>query len=158
MLIALLISMCTPLIGISILSAITVRPANLGSVAGRLAECPATPNAVCTQCGDAEHWIEPFHFQCSGERALAHLERIVRRLPRSQIITVADGYLHTEFTSRLFRFVDDVEFLIEPDTCRIHFRSASRTGYYDMEVNRNRMEHIRRAFETEDSFSREPSR
>ena len=55
-----------------------------------------------------------------------------------------ETYLHVEFTSRIFRFVDDVEFVFEDETKTIHFRSASRTGYSDFGVNRNRMEEIRR--------------
>jgi uncharacterized protein (DUF1499 family) len=40
--------------------------------------------------------------------------------------------------------VDDVEFVFEDETKTIHFRSASKTGYSDFGVNRNRMEEIRR--------------
>jgi uncharacterized protein (DUF1499 family) len=40
-------------------------------------------------------------------------------------------------------FVDDVEFLIEPNTQVIHVRSASRLGQSDLGVNRQRIEMIR---------------
>ena len=56
-----------------------------------------------------------------------------------------DEFLHIEFTSKIFRFVDDVEFYFdEPGV--IHFRSASRIGHSDMGVNRDRMEEIERLF------------
>jgi len=55
-------------------------------------------------------------------------------------------YLHAEARSLLFRFVDDVEFLFDADKQVIHVRSASRTGYSDLGVNRRRVERIRRAF------------
>ncbi|MDI9554865.1 MAG: DUF1499 domain-containing protein, partial [Pseudomonadota bacterium] len=45
-----------------------------------------------------------------------------------------------------FRFVDDVEFLFDDAAKLIHVRSASRVGVYDFEVNRNRVEDIRRRF------------
>jgi len=73
-------------------------------------------------------------------------------LPRAKIVSVEDNYLHVEFRSAIFRFVDDVEFLVvipeeqRPTEQRIHFRSASRVGYSDFGVNRRRMEQIRRAF------------
>jgi len=54
-----------------------------------------------------------------------------------------ETYLHYEATSLLLRFVDDVEFLLDDETKTIHFRSASRTGYGDLGVNRKRMEQVR---------------
>jgi len=56
-------------------------------------------------------------------------------------------YLHVEFRSTLFRFVDDVEFVIDEPQGLIHIRSASRVGYSDLGANRKRMEKIRLAFQ-----------
>ena len=57
-----------------------------------------------------------------------------------------DQFFHIEVTSRIFGFVDDVEFYLnEPGI--IHFRSASRIGYSDLGVNRERMETIRKTFQ-----------
>ena len=56
-----------------------------------------------------------------------------------------DQFIHIEVTSKIFGFVDDVEFYLnEPGV--IHFRSASRIGYSDLGVNRERMETIRNNF------------
>ena len=68
---------------------------------------------------------------------------MIRSLPRTKLVEEDESYLHYEFTSLLFRFVDDVEFLFDDDTKTIHFRSASRTGYGDLGVNRARMEQVR---------------
>jgi uncharacterized protein (DUF1499 family) len=43
----------------------------------------------------------------------------------------------------VLRFVDDVEVVFDDDAKTIHFRSASRTGYGDLGVNRARMEQVR---------------
>ena len=59
-----------------------------------------------------------------------------------------DNYVHAEFRSRIFRFVDDVEFFFDEADSVVHFRSAARTGYSDMGVNRKRMEEIRTHFDT----------
>lgn len=64
-------------------------------------------------------------------------------LPRTALIEEEEAYLHYEFTSRLLRFVDDVEFVFDDESKTIHFRSASRIGYGDHGVNRDRMEQIR---------------
>ena len=121
-------------------------PDHLGVHDGRLAPCPATPNCVCTQAEDAEHHIEPVTFLGSRADAISRLKRIVLSFPRSKVIVESDDYLHFEFRSALFRFVDDVEFLIDEESKRIHFRSASRVGHGDLGVNRHRMNLIREAW------------
>ena len=60
-----------------------------------------------------------------------------------KLVEEDEAYLHYEATSLLLRFVDDVEFLFDNETKIIHFRSASRTGYGDLGVNRKRMEQVR---------------
>ena len=67
-------------------------------------------------------------------------------MPRTRIAEDDGYYVHAEFRSRVFRFVDDVEFLLDDATGQIYFRSASRVGRSDLGVNRRRMEAIRDAF------------
>ena len=134
-------------VNLVVMSALVKRPADLGLVAGRLRGCPSKPNCVCTQDTDKEHAIEPVEFSGTAAEALAKLQAVVKAMPRSHIVTADGNYLHVEFTSLVLRFVDDVEFLIDPEARLIHFRSASRVGYSDLGVNRRRMEAIRAAFE-----------
>jgi uncharacterized protein (DUF1499 family) len=63
--------------------------------------------------------------------------------PRTTLAEQRPGYLRFEFRSRIFRFVDDVEFLADPAAGVIHVRSASRTGHSDLGVNRRRIEILR---------------
>jgi uncharacterized protein (DUF1499 family) len=74
---------------------------------------------------------------------MQRIKDLVAEMPRTKIVIVEDNYLHVEFQTAFFRFVDDVEFLIDTEEQVIHFRSASRVGYSDMGVNRRRMERIR---------------
>lgn len=122
------------------------RPDNIGVHDGRLAPCPDSPNCVCTQAADEAHRIEPLTYTGSAAEALARLRAVLATRPRVRIVTQSENYLHVEFTSRLFRFVDDVEFLLDDEAKAIHFRSASRAGHSDLGVNRRRMEEIRQAF------------
>ena len=122
------------------------KPSHLGVVDGRLAPCPASPNCVSTQTTDAEHRMEPIPFTGTSEETIQRIKELVAQMPRTKIVTVEDNYLHAEFRSAIFRFVDDVEFLVDPEAQLIHFRSASRVGHSDLGVNRRRMEKIREAF------------
>jgi uncharacterized protein (DUF1499 family) len=119
-------------------------PRNLGVKNGELSACPDSPNCVSTRAKDAAHAIAPMPYSTSREEAVQKLTAIILSLPRTNIVTSTAEYLHVEFTSRIFRFVDDVEFLFDERTKTVHFRSASRTGYSDLGVNRKRMEDIRR--------------
>ena len=120
------------------------RPAGLGPKDGKLAPCPSSPNCVSSQASDAKHRIDPLSFIGPAADALMRLEGIVRSLPRATMITRNDGYLHAEFTSTIFRFVDDAEFLVDDAAKVIHVRSASRLGTSDLGVNRKRIERIRK--------------
>ncbi len=109
----------------------------------RLQSCPSSPNCVSTQAQDEGHVIAPFRYRKSRAEAQEALKEVIRSLPRTKLVEEDESYLHYEFTSLLLRFVDDVEFLFDDEMKTIHFRSASRTGYGDMGVNRKRMEQVR---------------
>ena len=98
---------------------------------------------MSTQAHDEGHAIAPFRYRKSRAEAKEVLKEVIRSLPRTKLLEEDESYLHYEFTSLLLRFVDDVEFLFDDETKTIHFRSASRTGYGDMGVNRKRMEQVR---------------
>ena len=119
----------------------------LDVIDGRLADCPDSPNCVCTQVGSSEHRIDPIPFTLSAEETQRQLEAIIRSMPRSRIVSSRTGYFHAEFTSQLLGFVDDVEFAIDETEHLIHFRSASRSGRSDLGVNRKRMEQVRQRFQ-----------
>lgn len=113
----------------------------------RLAPCPDSPNCVSSSSEDPDHRIEPLRYASSAEAARERLLVVLRSLPRVRIVTGDPSYIHAEFTSAVFRFVDDVEFRIVDQDKVIHVRSASRVGYYDFGANRRRMEEIRKLFE-----------
>jgi len=113
----------------------------------KLRKCPGTPNCVNSSYPNTDEHIAPIAFQGQASEAIAKLQRIVGSMKRAKIATATDRYLHIEFTSFLFRFVDDVEFVIDQDTRLIHFRSASRVGHSDLGANRRRMDRFLEAFE-----------
>ena len=108
-----------------------------------LQPCPSSQNCVSTQASDQGHGIPPYRYQKTLAEAKETLKTIVANLPRVKLVEEDEAYPHYEFTSLLLRFVDDVEFVFDDETKTIHFRSASRTGYSDLGVNRRRMEEIR---------------
>lgn len=114
--------------------------------AGRLKPCPSSPNCVSTRAVDPGHQMAPLPYRVDRATSRDAILSAVRAMPRTTIVTQAEHYLHIEFRSRLFRFVDDVEFQFDDEAAVIHFRSASRTGYSDRGVNRQRMTAIGEAY------------
>jgi uncharacterized protein (DUF1499 family) len=95
--------------------------------------------------------MTPIQYQGSFEDARKRLLGIVRALRRVSVVEDSGNYLKVEVRSAFFSFVDDVEFEFDDTEKLIHFRSASRLGYYDFGVNRGRMETIIRQFSNTDS-------
>ncbi|MEK6784899.1 MAG: DUF1499 domain-containing protein [Nitrospirota bacterium] len=108
-----------------------------------LPPCPPSPNCVSTQATDTQHAVPPLQYKKARVEAKEALKAVLATLSRSKLVEEDESYLHYEFTSLLLRFVDDVEFLFDDAAKTIHFRSASRTGYSDLGVNRQRMEQVR---------------
>jgi uncharacterized protein (DUF1499 family) len=124
------------------------RPLRLGVTDGKFIPCPASPNCVCSQYPDHTHAIEPISYQGSAQEAASRLLAVIQGMKRAKLVTEQERYFHVEFTSAVFRFVDDAEFYIDDAQKLIHIRSAARLGYSDFGVNRKRMETIRRLFNT----------
>jgi len=123
------------------------RPDNLGLKNNLLLSCPKSPNCVLSQASDAKHKIKPIYYATSVEAAKEKLIKVIQSMDGTRIITQNEVYWHVEFTTRWLRFIDDVEFYFPESEALIHLRSASRSGYWDLGVNRKRTKEIRSRFE-----------
>ena len=121
----------------------------LGIENGQLIQCPTTPNCVNSQAKDKKQYIEPILMTGTPLEVKNHILKILNELKRAKIIVAEDHYIRVEFISKVFRFIDDLEFYF-PNTkskeMTIHVRSASRVGHSDFGVNRKRIEQIRSKF------------
>lgn len=115
----------------------------LGARNNHLSPCPGNPNCVYSDSQDEKHYIEPYRLNVEPRQGWEALKKAISSLPRTTIISASDNYLHAEAKSRIFRFVDDLEFHLRPQRKLIAVRSAARLGYYDFGVNRSRLEKIR---------------
>lgn len=122
---------------------ITAKVPQLGIEDGSLSPCPDTPNCVSSEAeARKSQRVDALSYDVSPEQIFRQLKLTVTAMG-GRITKVQAGYLRAEFTSRLFRFVDDVEFRLEEEASLIHIRSASRVGHSDLGVNRKRVEQIR---------------
>lgn len=137
------------LVGGALLFALSLtakRPKNLGIIAGQLTKCPESPNCVSTTAERESQRMAPLRLEGEASVAMDQLLSIINELPRAQVVSQTEDYLYVEFVSLVFRYVDDVEFLIDAENGKIDFRSASRVGYSDLGANRRRMKFISERF------------
>lgn len=128
-------------VGLPVLSCASVE---VGLVDGQLKPCPGSPNCVNSQDPDEGHRVPPLPVPGELDSALDDLQAVLESLPRVQVVSREGDYLHAVFVSRLFRFRDDVEFLLDRQAGHIDVRSASRVGYSDLGANRARVDELRR--------------
>ena len=74
------------------------------------------------------------------------IKQIIENTPRTQIVENDGDYLHAEVTSRIMKYVDDLEVSYIPETNIIVIRSESRVGEGDFGVNKKRVELIKKNF------------
>lgn len=120
-------------------------PGPVGVTAGRLLDCPPSPNCVCSQAqASAErHAIAPLTYEGEPDAALERLLALAVEEDGAEVVAREGDWAYLVYRTRLLRFADDVEFLLDRDARVIHVRSASRAGRSDLGANRARVESLR---------------
>ncbi|MFN1601241.1 DUF1499 domain-containing protein [Vibrio harveyi] len=101
--------------------------------------CGDKPNCVSTQDTRAEYNLTPFTLTNSAN--IDAIEQIALELPGAKTAVKEGNYIRVECTSKIMRFVDDLELKVEG--AQLIVRSESRVGYSDFGVNRKRAEQLR---------------
>ncbi|RMF48191.1 MAG: DUF1499 domain-containing protein [Anaerolineae bacterium] len=131
-------------VGLRVVAGHAQPPVPLGLHAGKLAPCPDSPNCVSSYEISPEHGIAPLTFDGDPDAALARLDALLAAMPGAHLEQANGYYRHYIFRTRFVGYIDDVEFYLDGDVIQI--RSASRSGYSDLGLNRRRVEDIRAAF------------
>lgn len=130
------------------LSCASRRPLTRGLPVSKLPPCPDSPNCVCSEDPAADRRVAPLIFTNGADRAWTALRSAIRSTGGT-VRTDTNGYIRATYTSRIFRFVDDLECRLDEPGGRIHLRSASRVGYSDLGANRRRLVNLTRRFDEE---------
>ena len=105
--------------------------------------CPESPNCVSSfeNPTDEDHFISPIKFFGEKEATIQKLEKLIEKNPKAKIVEKKENYLRAEYTSSIFKFVDDIQFYFGQKNI-IHVKSASRVGRNDFGKNRERVREI----------------
>tara|TARA_Y100000589_G_scaffold5472_1_gene4771 strand:+ start:1326 stop:1715 length:390 start_codon:yes stop_codon:yes gene_type:complete len=75
------------------------------------------------------------------------IKNIVQNTPRTEIVELDGDYLHAEVTSKIMKYVDDLEVSFSSQDDNLIIRSESRVGDGDFGVNRKRVDKLINNFE-----------
>ena len=78
-----------------------------------------------------------------SEKALNELIQILENTPRLKIIKKEKNYIYAIATSRIMKFIDDIEIKILHQDNIFQVKSSSRIGIYDLGVNKRRVQTLR---------------
>lgn len=125
-------------------------PPDLGVRDGKLKPPSKTENSVSSQAAlYPDHpqrryaEIAPLALRGDGPATLAKIKAVVEAMPGAKVVKSEPDYLYAQYTTKLMKYVDDVEFWYDPAAQVIQVRSASRLGKSDLGVNRKRVEAVR---------------
>jgi uncharacterized protein (DUF1499 family) len=107
-------------------------------------DCPDTPNCVSSLAKNPKYRVEPFKLNKDLKTSWDMVQNTVGSLPRTKVVSADNNKIRAECRSMTFLFVDDLMLHLTPSNGIIHIRSASRTGYFDLGINRDRVESLRR--------------
>ena len=121
-------------------------PKNLGVNNGKLAKMPNKPNAVSSQTDVIDKQIEAMEFKENLERSKEHIIKAIETYDNAKIVKNENNYIYAVFTTGKMKYHDDVEFYFDESEKLIHVRSASRIGFSDMGLNRERYNKLREIY------------
>ena len=78
-----------------------------------------------------------------SEKAFIELIQILENTPRLKIINKEKNYIHAIATSRIMKFIDDIEIKNLNKDNIFQIKSSSRLGIYDLGVNKRRVQTLR---------------
>jgi uncharacterized protein (DUF1499 family) len=121
----------------------------IGLNKGNFTPCNNRWNCALTQRVNGQQpSLDPIYYTGSRKNAIDLLKDVLAQFERVNLILESDNYLHVTVTSKVWKFIDDVEFYFPEGENVIHMRSASRVGKHDLGVNKRRLKKIRRLFYT----------
>ena len=78
-----------------------------------------------------------------SEKEFIELIQILENTPRLEIINKEKNYIHAIATSRIMKFIDDIEIKSLNQDNIFQIKSSSRLGIYDLGVNKRRVQTLR---------------
>ena len=98
------------------------------------------------QCIQTSHCVREEWVPKNIKDPLSEIQIIIENTPRMEIVEIDGDYLHAESTSRIMKYVDDLEVTYNDSKNILTVRSESRVGEGDFGVNQKRVDSLKSKF------------
>ncbi len=146
-LILLAVLIALPILALAAMSAWSRFEADPELVDGRLRACPDRPNCVRSEPDSGVHATTPLPYLSTRAATEQALREILQQDASARIVKAQGAHWHLVYTSRLMRFIDDLELRFDDQARFVHLRSGSRVGHSDLGVNDERATALRKAMD-----------
>ena len=96
-------------------------------------------NKILGACSNPRNCVFESWKVTNADESFIELIDILKNTPRIKIINIKEDYLHALATSRVMKFIDDIEIKKSKKDNILKVKSKSRTGFYDLGVNKRRI-------------------
>ena len=94
---------------------------------------------ISSACSNPNNCIYESWEVNNADESFNELIDILNNTPRIKIININEDYLHALATTRVMKFIDDIEIKKSEKGNILKVKSKSRTGFYDLGVNKRRI-------------------
>ena len=108
-----------------------------------LSSCFPLPNCVSSSAWFLYNHVDEFELVIPEEKAWPIINEVIRQTPRTEIVKADAFYIHAEYRSRVFGFVDHLELLLHKQKGAVSVRSSSSIALFDFCVNYFRVNELR---------------
>jgi len=119
----------------------------LGVINKKLSEIPNKPNAVSTETMQPDKLIKPLSLKQTLDESKEAMRKALDSYGKIEIKKDESNYIYAVATTNTMKFHDDIEIYFDEENNRVQYRSASRAGYSDMGLNRERYNKIAAAYQ-----------
>ena len=96
-------------------------------------------NNILEACSNPNNCVFESWKVDEADESFKELIAILKNTPRIKLINIKEDYLHAIATSRVMKFIDDIEIKKYEKGNILKVKSKSRTGFYDLGVNKRRI-------------------
>ena len=96
-------------------------------------------NNILVACSNQENCVFEKWKVSDANESFKELIDILKNTPRIKIINITNDYLHAVATSRVMKYIDDIEIKKSEKDNILNVKSKSRIGFYDLGVNKKRI-------------------
>ena len=119
---------------------------DLGIKSGKFSEIPTSPNCVSSQTDQTEKKVAALTFKGGLVETKTAMKKAMQAYGSIEIKEETDTYIYAVATTGKMKYHDDIELYFDEVNALIQYRSASRAGYSDMGLNRERYDAIAKSY------------